>query len=396
MAERKGSHLYAGDVLIGNGSFYVGDTLIDSDNFMVGVGGYQSDIDVFRTIRIAQSINIDTLINAAISYHGDADTYRNVLYRNDGLTDVYRNARITLSGNIDTLLDVHRAPWRYINPGYAELLEVAGNTVTDSTANPDNGVAFYTTLHNAMITMPAVKTLYIKFDFYMASSAIFRAYNTDNGATGFRTDGSDEILVFINNNQTNTITSLSLIGHHSMLVAIVSDATAGSLNIFLDNKNIYTYIGNVAGGESLLNNYIQSDDNNALISNVILSDMPIATCEKVKILPTKSATGWTDNGDGTYSTDTIGNTLTQAVDMTGLSDVGITGLSANIVGASYEGDTNAVTTGIAVGGKNMDNATKAVTAGIWSPALTRVDTGEIIHPTDLMTADIVIKAANKT
>lgn len=75
--QKEGSHLYAGDVLIGNGSFYVGDTLIDSDNFMVGVGGYQSDIDVFR------------------------------------------NARITLSGNIDTLLDVRRAPWRYINPGYA-------------------------------------------------------------------------------------------------------------------------------------------------------------------------------------------------------------------------------------------------------------------------------------
>lgn len=54
MAAREGSTLYAGDDLIGDGTYYVGDTIIDSDNFWI--------------LPIDQTLNSDAIRNVTATH----------------------------------------------------------------------------------------------------------------------------------------------------------------------------------------------------------------------------------------------------------------------------------------------------------------------------------------
>ena len=58
---------------------------------------------------------------------------------------------------------------KYINPGYAEFLDVDGGTTIESaTFNPTNGVAFYQPTDNAGVKLDsAITELYGKFDAYI-------------------------------------------------------------------------------------------------------------------------------------------------------------------------------------------------------------------------------------
>ena len=61
---------------------------------------------------------------------------------------------------------------RYINPGYAELLDVdGGTTISDAAYNPTHGVALYQPTDNDGVTLGSTVTeLYGEFDFYIPSS----------------------------------------------------------------------------------------------------------------------------------------------------------------------------------------------------------------------------------
>ena len=249
---------------------------------------------------------------------------------------------------------------RYINPGYAELLDIdGGTTLEDATYNPLNGVAFTQPTDNDGVNFGStVNEFYGKFDIYLpplsdlpadyfAKVGIFKPGNTNAGFNGVAiskySSSYINLKAFVCGSSDKTVTNrdaqfnFGSIHHFFFYFKARSESKAdGEYFIYMngikvmEGKDKWIYMDNA----SKLVLYAASSA--APISNVILSDSPIDMRERITPVPLGTpVTDMVDRGDGTYLADAAGQQILQTVDVASL--------------ITNYGDTSLVT-GIAIAG----------------------------------------------
>ena len=181
--------------------------------------------------------------------------------------------------------------WRYENPGTADLLIVAGTTVTDLPITQSRtSTAFYQTQRVKCFDIPATNEIWIKCDVYhTGTTSRFRIYDDKNGSTanGLATySNSTEIALWSNNGSgnferkifSNAVKSSVL---QTYLLHMRTGDTNGLLELWLDGEYKGSYTGNVNNGQIFENIFLQSDSSANLFSNVIISNSEIGIDENV-------------------------------------------------------------------------------------------------------------------
>lgn len=87
--------------------------------------------------------------------------------------------------------------YKYVNPGYGELLDSAGTTVNDTKINAANGVAFFNNSDDRSVTFPEPLTnVWIKLSMERAYVSGIISVSGTGWPTGVRLNESDYIRVF--------------------------------------------------------------------------------------------------------------------------------------------------------------------------------------------------------
>ena len=237
--------------------------------------------------------------------------------------------------------------FKYINPGYANLLDVEGGTTIESTQKSSTGVALWQATADKGIDLEECPSeLYGKFDVYLHHESDSDTTNVTirvclggknyNGIQIRKYDNHWQLVGYCNGygqvNKTATtwhtgevesttglkLEQINTIYFH--IIPVSDDNSTGNLKIWVNGGQIadYNYSINFSSKKFI---EIFSSSPNGLISNIILSDTEIHQREQVAIFPvstTATETTMTDNGDGTYTSDTVGEQILQAVDVDAL------------------------------------------------------------------------------
>jgi len=243
--------------------------------------------------------------------------------------------------------------FKYINPGYAKLLNDVFTQNTNASRNPESGGLniIGNSNVNAILPIPAAtKTLYMSFGLYRTgwgNNCDFLAVN----AAGLKKTGlsmSDHLGVerYVINGSSTQLSKLYSLNntYNKYHIKIVSHATEGVLQIIFNGQHIVNLTNqNIMDGDDITGVYF-SMSWDAYVSNIIISDEPISPTEKIIALPVSATTtDMQDNGDGTYTATEAGQTVMQTVDAASLAaTIGeaskITGICAIVNPAYYDGD----------------------------------------------------------
>ena len=219
--------------------------------------------------------------------------------------------------------------FKYINPGYAELLSTSGGTTVTGEQYSKTGVSFWQPNDKKGISLSESPTeFYAKFDLYI------------QGVTG--RDGVDFSLgigyqngIYLRGYRSLTFSGLagtSSLFYQSDIAEIIPMYAMSTVWLHIKQGNENNGILHVVVNDHEFCNKrdinlsydsrtikIFSDNNRALISNLILSDAPIDPREQIALLPiTATQTGMTDCGDGSYEATAAGQEILQSVDVAAL------------------------------------------------------------------------------
>ena len=199
-----------------------------------------------------------------------------------GTFDVERK----LSNVVEFTADVERkviTAWRYFNAGTADTLTVTGTTLTDLPETKSvTGTAFYQTARAKCFDLPTTDEIWIKFDVYFDGTNRWRAYNDSSGGGGVlngisaqqTSSGTGTLSFFASTNQSiyqgENVTKKNQL--QTVLLHMISGATAGVIEAWVDGAKIYTYTGDVNHGEDFADIYLQSDGSGTFFSNVVISN----------------------------------------------------------------------------------------------------------------------------
>lgn len=236
--------------------------------------------------------------------------------------------------------------FKYINPGYASLLDAEGGITAAVTAKSKTGVAFYQPDKTQGIDIAAIpKEFYCKFDFYIGdvpSDKTFemRIFSPDSSkyhGVHIDKDSSDlELQVYVNGSRVYykyyAWSNPSLIKQNfninpksiNTVWFYARNRTDDSKNdglfsLYINGKEIVKYENQAMYAGSLYPIVIYANKEYSLISNLIISDTEIDKKEQVVILPIKNTeTDMTAKKDGIYSANAAGQKILQSVDIASL------------------------------------------------------------------------------
>ena len=238
--------------------------------------------------------------------------------------------------------------FKYINPGYAELLSVRGGTTVTGEQYSKTGVSFWQTQMNRGLSLSEIPTeLYGRFDVFLKNSTnaedalVWVCIGYYNGIKiipnravwdiEIRKDGSNiysltDTSGVIRTDAVNTLWFHIKQGNHA----------DGIMHVMVNGHEIYHTQNEelwYAGDSEAKTVTLCSKSSDALLSNLIFSDEAISPKEQVVMLPVKETqTNMTDCGDGSYEATAANQELLQKVDVAALStqygaDSHVTGIS---------------------------------------------------------------------
>lgn len=220
----------------------------------------------------------------------------------------YGGDSATVSFTVDTVRHVRNPlfEWRYENYGTADLLTIAGTTVTNlPNTQSKTGSAFYQPNRQKCFDIPSTNEIWIKCDVFIAnnnSGNRIRVYSSDgNGINGWSTDSSrvsNAYLLWHNDTAITgkyrpTIASMDDgIGLNVLWLHMKSGSSDGLIEFFVADvkegrvftaANInHSFTGNVNAGNPFNNVYIQMDGSNIYVSNLIISNVEVGFNDNVK------------------------------------------------------------------------------------------------------------------
>ena len=227
--------------------------------------------------------------------------------------------------------------FKYINPGYAELLDVAGGTTIIDTVKSKTGVKFYQPTAKKGINLSAALTdFYGKYDVYIGNDynsfitriALLKASGYSySGGIGFTKD-SNVMYFYRYYNGNSTISSKAYTSSpetlNIKLDAVntfwfhVTPGSSGKLEIYSNGVLVDTIESTIDLSDSTVIDVYVGNSNGA-ISNLILSDTEVDKKEQVAILPIDTTeTTMTPGENGEYIAESAGQTILQTVDVSSL------------------------------------------------------------------------------
>lgn len=219
--------------------------------------------------------------------------------------------------------------FKYINPGYAELLSTSGGTTVTGEQYSKTGVSFWQPSEERGVELSEVPTeFYGKFDLYIlgvkgrddVDFSLGIGYQNGIYLRGYRSltisglAGTNSLFYQSDIAEIIPMYAMSTVWLHikqgnennGILHVVVNDhefCNKRDINLSYDSRTIKIFSAN----------------NRALISNLILSDAPIDPREQIALLPTTATqTNMTDCGDGSYEATAAGQELLQSVDVAAL------------------------------------------------------------------------------
>ena len=232
--------------------------------------------------------------------------------------------------------------FKYINPGYANLLDVEGGvTVTDATKSK-TGVGFYQPMAGHGINLSETPTeLYGKFDVFLLHEGGSASYDFEvrvriGGANGIGIKRYSNVWYLTGYCNTYAQVSRSANPYYpdtlksetglvpNAINTIYFHSTPkvgddnGNLSIWVNGTRIADYNYAISFGASTTIEVYGTYASN-IISNLILSDTEIHQREQVVILPVSTTeTTMTANLDGTYTASAANQQILQGIDTTSL------------------------------------------------------------------------------
>ena len=226
--------------------------------------------------------------------------------------------------------------FKHINPGYAEILDVAGGTTIVDAIKSKTGVKFYQpTDKNGLTLSETPTTLYGKFDVYIGndynSFSIKMTLLRSNGYTesGIGFVKSSNALYFMRyyNGNSGAGTKAYISSPETLNIKIdaintfwfhLVTGSEGYIEIFSNGVSVekLSYALDFATSQTLV---VYINNANGAISNLILSDLEIDKKEQVAILPIATTeTTMTQGENGEYIAGAAGQTILQTVNVASL------------------------------------------------------------------------------
>ena len=262
--------------------------------------------------------------------------------------------------------------WKYVNPGYGELLDEKLGTIKNKAYNPTNGMCLANGSSRGGINLPNLKEVYVKFDvyFYSGDRSYGQFYIGDgtNWTGLYKTNYSSYSLKIDGNKMSEFDFILSSDKLHK-IVYHVKPGQKGELEVFIDNQFVKSYSGKIS--TSVFRKCEVGFDNN-FISNIIIADYDIRD-ESVLVVPLGEPTGtWSGISDGEAKATEADQVLTQSLKIDDIKNVvgtdTVTSVSVAAYDIRYDSEkVNSMEASITKDGSNLTSATKSITNNAITP-----------------------------
>ena len=234
--------------------------------------------------------------------------------------------------------------FKYINPGYAELLSVKDGATVIGEQYSKTGVSFWQPTYYKGLNLSEVPPeLYGRFDMYIKDTEQGGNAKLSFAIGGYKIIEAEKFWstwkIRGNNNNEMLVTGDAVRVKEICTVWFHIKAGENNNGVFhaiIDEREVCNkrkeHIGYFTNSDANTIAILTKNDD-ILISNLILSDEEISPREQVITLPVNATqTNMTDCGDGSYEATAAGQELLQSVDIAALStqygaDSRVTGIS---------------------------------------------------------------------
>lgn len=263
--------------------------------------------------------------------------------------------------------------WKYVNPGYGELLDEKLGTTQNKTYNPTNTVCIGGQTSYGQINLPNLQEVYIKcnvcFKTGNDTGAYFNIYAIkDDVNIGLYKHYMGALGVRINDEENKYIFTFDTNKLYSVVLHIKA-GTKGVVELFVNGTLIKVYNRQIAiSNFSAVKIRAQAD----YVSNIIIADYDIRD-ESVLVVPLGDPTGtWSGISDGEAKATEVDQVLTQSLKIDDIKNtVGtntVTSVNVAAFDIRYDSDkVNAMEASITKDGSNLTSATKSITNGAITP-----------------------------
>lgn len=260
--------------------------------------------------------------------------------------------------------------WKYVNPGYGELLDEKLGTTKSTVYNPKNVVCIGGQINYGKINLPNLKEIYVKCNVYFKSSSDFlNIYvSKDNVTIGLWKNRYDNLGVMIGDTEYESIMEFDTNKLYSVVLHVKA-GVKGVVELFADNTLVKAYNTQItASSFDAVKIRAQTD----YVSNIIISDQDIRD-ESVLVVPLGEPTGtWSGISDGEAKATEADQVLTQSLKIDDIENVvgtdTVTSVSVAAYDIRYDGEkVNAMEASITKDGSNLTSATKSITNNAITP-----------------------------
>lgn len=260
--------------------------------------------------------------------------------------------------------------WKYVNPGYGELLDEKLGTTSSTIYNPKNGVCIGGQINYGKINLPNLKEIYIKCNVYFRSSSDnFNIYaSKDNVKVGLWKNRYENLGVLIGDAEHESIMGFNTNRLYSVLLHIKT-GIKGVVELFADNTLVKAYNTQITASSF---DAVKIRALTDYVSNIIISDQDIRD-ESVLVVPFGEPTGtWSGISDGEAKATEADQVLTQSLKIDDIKNtVGtdtVTSVSVAAYDIHYDSEkVNSMEASITQNGSNLTSATKSITNNAITP-----------------------------
>lgn len=262
--------------------------------------------------------------------------------------------------------------WKYVNPGYGELLDEKLGTTQSKVYNPKNGACIGGQTSYGKINLPNLQEVYIKCNVYFkeaGDSSYFNIYvSKDEANIGLYKSYFGMLGVMIGDDDHKNIMNFDTRKLYSVVLHIKA-GIKGVVELFVDNTLVKAYNTQITVSSfDAVKIRAQAD----YVSNIIISDQDIRD-ESVLVVPFGEPTGtWSGISDGEAKATEADQVLTQSLKIDDIKNtVGtdtVTSVSVAAYDIRYDGEkVNAMEASITKDGANLTSATKSITNNAITP-----------------------------
>lgn len=253
--------------------------------------------------------------------------------------------------------------FKYVNPGYAELLDCGGNTVNDAAINETNGVAFsYTGNAAAVVFNNTLTNIWISVSMnrsYLSGKISVNGndvYSSKFCGLAFNNSGFD---VYLAGKATSFQNDDVACRKGKVVLHVRSGANDGIIEVFSKGDRVAFRQGNVNNGDPFKGVWLCTSNGKNYFFNVIIADYDISNEEVVMATLTEPKGTWEGIETDQIKATDVGQILTQQINMDDLktkidklgANITITGVSLCARNVLFDSNKINALTGIVNNGK---------------------------------------------